>query len=401
MYSTASHSGSSRKDRRSLGGIAGVATGSAIALLVFLASCSMLVGPVLDEGLDCDDAESGGASGTEESPDASLDQFLSPGPGWAVVLGFYTGSADSTASLKANHAALSAVSADAFSIDAAGRVRGAVPKAMLSYLKARRLPVYACISNWSESAGGFDRNLVHAILTRPASRKKAIADLRSLVKCSRYSGINIDFENIPVSDRVALTNFVRDLASAIRVHGAKVLVSVPAKKSDDPSDSWSGAFDYAGLARYAAALQVMTYDQNGSWGTSPGPVAGLEWMRASLQYAVSAVPSAKILMGLPAYGYDWNLTKNDPAFNAMVAWKDIPALLARTGAVPQWDAASCSPYFSYAAEDGSLHEVWYENQRSVEEKTRFVSSLKLRGVSAWALGLDDSSFWTAVKKGLT
>ena len=57
----------------------------------------------------------------------------------------------------------------------------------------------------------------------------------------------------------------------------------------------------------------MTYDQNGSWWTTPGPVAGKEWMRRALQYAVSAVPSTKILMGLPAYGYDWNLTKNDPA----------------------------------------------------------------------------------------
>ena len=83
-----------------------------------------------------------------------------------------------------------------------------------------------------------------------------------------------------------------------------------------------------------------------------------------------------------------------------MAWKNIPALLQKTSATPQWDSVSSSPYFTYTAEDGSKHEVWHENPRSIEEKTRLVENMDLGGISTWALGLDDTSFWMAIDAGL-
>ena len=83
----------------------------------------------------------------------------------------------------------------------------------------------------------------------------------------------------------------------------------------------------------------------------------------------------------------------------MVHWKDIPALIASTGASPQWDAESSSPFFNYQASDGSSHVVWYEDAKSIPLKSALAASYKLAGVSVFALGYEDSSFWQALRAG--
>ena len=42
----------------------------------------------------------------------------------------------------------------------------------------------------------------------------------------------------------------------------------------------------------------MAYDQHTPL-TPPGPVAGYDWVKAALDYAVRRVPRSKLLLGLP------------------------------------------------------------------------------------------------------
>ena len=82
-----------------------------------------------------------------------------------------------------------------------------------------------------------------------------------------------------------------------------------------------------------------------------------------------------------------------------IYWKKIPALIAKAGAVPQWDAASSSPYFSYAADNGTSHVVWYENAESIPLKSTLAVSYNLAGVSVFALGFEDQTFWECGQRG--
>jgi spore germination protein YaaH len=127
-------------------------------------------------------------------------------------------------------------------------------------------------------------------------------------------------------------------------------------------------------------------------------VAGLDWVTAAVEYAASVAPAAKISMGVPAYGYDWDLT--DPTADTQIAWSSIAPLIASCGATPQWDATSSSPYFTYTAADGRDHVVWYENAASLAAKGALVTSRALAGISVYALGMEDASFWEAIDAGL-
>jgi spore germination protein YaaH len=81
-------------------------------------------------------------------------------------------------------------------------------------------------------------------------------------------------------------------------------------------------------------------------------------------------------------------------------WTDVPALLAKPGAQMHWDATSSTPYVDYTSTDGHMHEAWYENPQSIQTKTALVKQLGLGGMSVWALGDEDLSFWQAAYAGL-
>jgi spore germination protein len=308
------------------------------------------------------------------------------------ILAYYE-SAGSYDSLTTFSSSIDQLSTDTLGVDMEGKIKGNAPEKALAFAKSKGMPSFACVSNFG--AHDFDPKIAHAVLANTKIKQRVIAGLLKRVQDAGYSGVNIDFESINHEERKQFSAFVREVARKMHAAGLLTVVSVPAKRQDDPNDAWTGAFDFATLGRDADILQVMTYDQHGPWG-APGAVAGLNWVEPSIQYALSVVPASKVSLGIPAYGYDWNLTKKT---GEQIHWKDIPALIANTGAAAQWDAASSSPFFNYQAADGSSHVVWYEDAKSIPLKSALAVSYKLAGVSVFALGFEDAEFWRALHAG--
>jgi spore germination protein YaaH len=309
-----------------------------------------------------------------------------------IVLGYYTGDAGSLASAEASGTPLNEVAMDLIAVDAEGSLHGAISSGLLYSDHSRGKLSYITISNFG--ATDFDADIAHGAMV--THRDVTLQNILALAKTSRLTGINIDFEGIRPSDRDAYSDFVADLATQLHAEGSMLMLSVPAKSSDNPGDDWTWPFDYAAIGKTADFIQVMTYDEHVP-GQGPGPVAGLDWMKADLNYSVSQVTADKILLGLPAYGYDFNMTDNT---GVTVEWRDTDTLVISAGAHPAWDAITESEHFDYTASDGSMHQVWYETAQGIQDKTHLAVSLKLAGVSMWALGFEDGAFWKAVSAGL-
>jgi spore germination protein len=316
-----------------------------------------------------------------------------------TVLGYYAGylAEAGYASVTAYASYLSVVSADVFTVTAGGAIEGSPPVQLMEFNDRSDISTYACISNYGEA--DFDSALGHkAIVTHKALM---IENMVNLARNGNWEGINVDFENLYPADRNAFGLFIHDLATALHGQGLKLAISVPAKSSDDPDDDWSWPFDYSSLGTDADLIQLMTYDEHGPW-SAPGSVAGLDWMESCVQYAVTAIDPAKLLIGLPAYGYDWNLT--DPDRNSDFAWKEIANILAKTGAIPAWDAKAQSACITYmntiGTTDGAAHVAWYETPAGISAKSSLVVKYGLAGLSMWVLGDEDLSFWQAASTGL-
>ena len=331
----------------------------------------------------------------ENSPSPSLPAKKTT----KTVLGYYAGflAEEGYASVTSYTSYLSVVSADVFAVTASGTIDGSAPANLLSFDKTNGIRTYACISNCGEN--DFDSTLGHSAIVK--NKALVIANMVALVNNGSWEGINIDFENLFPADRDAFSHFINDLANALHEKGLKLTISVPAKSSDDPGDDWSWPFDYALLGADADLIQLMTYDEHGPW-SDPGSVAGFEWMENCVQYAVSVIDPAKLLIGLPAYGYDWNLT--DPNQNSDFAWKEVPDILTKTGATPLWDGQTKSVTLAYTnsigTKDGAHHVAWYEAPAGISAKTALVTKYNLAGLSMWVLGDEDLSFWQAAIAGL-
>ncbi|SLJ88519.1 MULTISPECIES: glycosyl hydrolase family 18 protein [unclassified Paenibacillus] len=319
---------------------------------------------------------------------------VSAGSNSKIVLGYYAQDENAYDSLITNYSYLTQVSTDSFTFDSKGKIVGSAPKEAISFANKKNIETFAAVSNWQGDY--FNAALAHKIVGDSKVRKEAIKSILNLVKTNHYKGINIDFENIEAKDRKAFSSFIGEISQTLRPKGYLTMVSVPAEFENDPTNSWSGAFDYKELGKHADYIQVMTYDQNGPWGPS-GPVAGKDWMEAAIQYTISEIPLQKVIIGVPAYGYNWNETKKN---GDIIALKDIPALIASTGAKPEWDESSSSISLRYQADDGSKHVVWYENAASIQEKTHLTIKYNLAGISIWSMGTEDSGFWQAISAGL-
>lgn len=231
-----------------------------------------------------------------------------------------------------------------------------------------------------------DRAVSHAIVTDAAISARAIANLLEAV--APWDGLALDFEGLDPADRPALTRFIHDLGAALAAADKIYAIALPAK-TYDARTGWSGAYDYRAIANAADLYFVMAYGYRVA-SSAPGPTAPIDWVTASLEYAVSEIPRERLILGMPFYGYDWNITRGSRA--RALRFDQVQELLESTGAVPEFDRQSMTPTFRYVS-DGDVHEVWYENAESLAAKIELVSKYRIAGVGAWRLGQEDPQLW--------
>lgn len=228
--------------------------------------------------------------------------------------------------------------------------------------------------------GVWDADLLRrSIMDKPA-RDRLITALTDFVVRNRFSGVCIDFENVPGAARERLLHFMQELHTAFRTHGRIVVQAVP---FDDP------AWNYVAYAASADYLLLMAYDQH--WSTSePGSIAGQDWFERILEKRMRSLQPAKTIVGIGAYGYDWvrsGRTTTITFQEAMLSARDSDARI-------QFDPVRRNPYFAYREDDGLDHTVWLLDAVTAYNQVRAASYHNPSGFAVWRLGSEDPSLWS-------
>ncbi|MFO0702947.1 MAG: glycosyl hydrolase family 18 protein [Candidatus Andersenbacteria bacterium] len=242
----------------------------------------------------------------------------------------------------------------------------------------------------------FDGDRVATLLadvTKQDALRKAILDE---VAQGGFDGFDLDFENIHAGDRDAYSGFVSALANDLHGAGKLLEVTVQPKKSD--GDTWDGAgsIDAATLGAAADRIKVMTYDFSRT-NTQPGPIAPLPWLTEVMTYWTSKVPAAKLLAGLPFYGYDWSLDSDD---DHGVTWESVERVRGKYQVTESLDTASGEPYLTYSDEHGP-RVVYYQDAASVGRKISAIKATGVAGVAIWLLGQEDPADFGAIRSQIT
>ncbi len=233
-----------------------------------------------------------------------------------------------------------------------------------------------------EEGSGFSSELANAILTDTQVQNTLLNNVIAVMKEKNYYGLVIDFEYVFPEDRQNLVDFISRAVNRLHPLGYKVSVALAPKNRANQKGLLYEAHDYPSIGAIADYVILMTYE----WGYLRGPamaVAPVDQVRKVLDYATGVIPSEKILMGMPNYGYDWTLPFVKGSAARILTNYGAVSLAAKVGANIQYDPVSQAPFFNYYSSEGELHEVWFDDARSIAARLELVDEYDLAGVSYW------------------
>lgn len=278
-----------------------------------------------------------------------------------------------------------------YQVRADGSLKPINDAAMLSAAAGFRIAPLLVITNFG--VGTFDTELVDAILNDTTVQDTLINSMIQTMRAKGYYGVNIDFERISPENRERYNDFLRRVVAALHPLGYVVSTALAPKNSAYQTGTWHGAHDYRAHGEIVDFVIIMTYE----WGWSGGPpyaVAPIDLVEEVIRFAVSVIPSRKIMMGMPLYGYDWMLPfMPGGKWAKRLSPQDALKLAAQVGAQISFNEQTQAPTFKYYDSNSVQHEVWFEDARSVRAKLLLVNKYDLRGVSYWLLGLEFPQNW--------
>jgi len=122
----------------------------------------------------------------------------------------------------------------------------------------------------------------------------------------------------------------------------------------------------------------------------------LNQVRRVIDFAVTVIPSQKILMGIPNYGYDWTLPFVQGTAARTLSNVQAVEQAARVGANISFDVTAQSPYYYYY-NAGRRHAVWFEDARSIRAKLLLMSQYNLGGISYWTVNRPFPQNWSVLE----
>lgn len=280
----------------------------------------------------------------------------------------------------------------------------------------------------------FDDKKISTLMASAEARQNLVANVKKVIDQEQFDGVNIDFEYQGNPEGVLEEEFVSFIGELRQAIARKVSVDVfgntVIKGNVEGLKNISMAADY---------VVVMAYDYHQPGSDYAGPVApinSLPGVRSIMEVVDRIVALGldrhKMILAYPLYGYEWKTV--DTSFGSlargnwgqMVSYQRAQNLLHDAAfmqtAVVNWDDLSMSPWMSFTATETAyrrvkvkkkmvsepysvdgVHQIYYENLRSLEAKFKLVTQSQLGGVGFWALGYEgnDAQVWLTLTEVLS
>lgn len=252
-----------------------------------------------------------------------------------------------------------------------------------------------------------DEDVLGEVLSDPITHADNLTgDAISIMKKYGFTDLNLDMEyrgEASPSATAAFSRFLRQVKT--RLAGEKKFTLTV---EISPADLIRhGMTDLKSVGKIADHVILMTYDYSDAGSMVTEPVAPLNGagvtreydVQTAVQRALTAIPSSKIILGIPLYGYEWET----------IATASHSAVIPGTGEIASnrriedllHTCASCSAHLDTDAEEsylvykdvqtGTYHQITFPDQQAITAKITYALQEKLGGIALWALGYEGST----------
>ena len=206
-----------------------------------------------------------------------------------------------------------------------------------------------------------------------------------------FDGIDIDWEFPHDTDAENYIELLKEFRRQMDLARPSLMLNVAV----GPSPRMYGGADMGKVAGLVTQMGLMTYDFTGPWMKRTGFVSALSGtiggtvQRTVDAYLAAGVPAAKLLVGVPFYGYGWRQVTEDnnglfqegEPIRGDRSYREIERMVPESTVYR--DPDSQAPWLF----DGDV--FWtYEDPVSVRAKARYVVGAQLGGLMIWELGED-------------
>lgn len=245
-----------------------------------------------------------------------------------------------------------------------------------------------------------------------AAQQNLINNLISLCQSRGATGINIDFEGMPSSQKNNFTSFIGSLSTQFKSTIVDGKISIALYAVD-----WGDVFDIPALVSSVDYFCIMGYDYYWSGSTQAGPTDPLyrfensnyTLSRSVTNYLDKGVPKSKLVLGLPYYGKFWpvsnfTLPASTSGSGGSIFYSDVKDNINGNFIPANRNEynPSHSVYYNYT--DGSTkYQCFITEGKGMKKRLQFIRKRGIAGMGIWALGYDDGypEFWNAIKTTLT
>ncbi|KAI8865569.1 chitinase, partial [Ramicandelaber brevisporus] len=298
------------------------------------------------------------------------------------------------------------------------------------------------------SLGGWTGSYAFSpIVASAATRTTFVNNIVAYLAKYNLDGIDIDWEypgrlgddcnKYTASDTANYLLFLKQLRPALDAKFGAGTKLISAAVRVEPFDGADGPLaDISAFVPYFDYLSIMAYDLNGSWSTTTGPNAGLNYQagkgepfsvaKAIATWTKAGFPAAKLVLGTPFYGHSMTATQlmtpgttgqyssklatvpkgdqdddnqwkdpcsNSPAaFSGDWAWRNLRSqgvltapTVAGSGWSRYWDDTTKTPWLF---NNQTKVFISYDDPVSLGYKVDYAAAQGLLGVMTWALDQD-------------
>jgi len=252
-----------------------------------------------------------------------------------------------------------------------------------------------------------DETAISALLSDPIPHaQNLVSEVAPIMKQYGFKDLNLDIESVSTASdeaRQRFTAFVKEVKKNINKQKLGTL-TIDASPTALVKKYLINLTDVSQLADY---IVLMTYDFHypGSYVTGAvSPIGGAGTNAefdtlTGVKEALRVMPSEKILLGTPLYGYEWE-TLGDTPRSAVIPGTGITDSNRRAESFLA-SCATCSAQIDSEAKESyviykdqqyeTYHQMFFPDAQATEEKIKLANNYQLGGIAVWALGYDGES----------
>ncbi len=340
---------------------------------------------------------------------------------------------DGASSTLQNLATLTQISPFAFELQSDGTIKNVLKiedepwTSLITAAKKRKVKVYPSILSYPHNDG--EKYDFYLLLAQRKRRTAHVKEIVALVKKYKFDGIDIDYEAKTAETRPYFSAFLTELSLALHKEKKSLICTVEARTPPESRYATTSkevlskveySNDYKVIGKVCDQVRIMAYDQANddqqlvgyykNQGEAYKPVADIDWVEKVATLALRDIPAKKIILGIPTYGYKYEVTQNGTStkysrlgsMNFSYA-NDLALSLSITPTRHQSGELSFLYATSTDFEGRSLgvykkYLVWYSDAQAIADKVKIAKLYKLGGVVIFKIdGGFDANLWNVLR----